>query len=85
MNTISVDVSLEQLKKAMRQLPEQDKIALWRLLDREIDRAAIARRFSSAVKEIRKTYAHLDEEEVMADAVKAARQVRKARHAQSRP
>ena len=84
MNTIRVDVSLEQIKKAMRQLPAQEKIALWRLLDKEIDRAAIARRFSTAVRDIRQAYAQVGEEEVMADVVKATRQVRKARHAQSR-
>ncbi len=84
MNTISVDLSLEQLKKAMRRLPAREKMALWRLLDEEIDRPAIARRFSSAVNDIRRAYSHLDEKEVMADAVKATRQVRKARHAQSR-
>ncbi len=85
MNTPRVDISLEQIKKAMRQLPEQEKIALWRLLDEEIDRPAIARRFSSAVNAIRKAYAHVSEEEVMADAVKATRQARKAHHAKSRP
>ena len=84
MNTVSVDVSLEQIKKAMSQLPAQEKMALWRLLDEEIDRAAIARRFSSAVNDIRKAYAGIGEEEVMADTIKAAHQVRKARHAQSR-
>lgn len=84
MRSISLDVSLEQIQKAMRQLPARDKMTLWRLLDEEIDRPAIARRFSTAVKDIRKAYARVGEDEVMADAVKAVRQVRRARHAQSR-
>jgi hypothetical protein len=84
MSTISLNVSVEQIKQALRQLPAQDKMTLWRMLDEEIDRESIARRFSTAVKEIRQTYAAVSEDEVMADAVKATRQVRKARHAQSR-
>jgi hypothetical protein len=84
MSTISLNVSMEQIKQAMRQLPPQEKMALWRMLDEEVDRESIARRFSTAVKEIRATYAAVSEDEVMADAVKATRQVRKARHAQSR-
>lgn len=84
MSTISLNVSPEQLKQAIRQLPAQEKIALWRLLDAELDRSTIARRFAAGVKDIRTTYIQISEDEVMADAVKATRQVRKARHAQSR-
>ena len=84
MNTMSLDMSLEQIRKAMRRLPAQEKIALWRLLDEEIDRAAIEPRFSNAVNDIRKAYAQIGEEQVMADAVNAVRQVRKARHDSSR-
>jgi hypothetical protein len=84
MNTIRLDLPLDQIKKALRQLPPQEKIALWRLLDKDLDRPAIALRFSSSVDSIRKTYAYAKEEEVMKDAVKATRQVRRARHAKSR-
>jgi len=84
MNTVSVDLSLNQIKQALRQLPSQEKIALWRLLDRALDRQAIARQFTTSVNAIRKAYAHISEDEVMADAIKATRQVRKARHAKSR-
>jgi hypothetical protein len=84
MNTVSVDLSLEQIKKALRQLPAQEKIALWRFLDKDLDRPAIARKFTSSVKAIRNAYEHVSEDEVMADAVKATRQVRKASHAKSR-
>ncbi|MBN1536538.1 MAG: hypothetical protein JW908_07385 [Anaerolineales bacterium] len=84
MGMVSVDITIEQIKKAMRQLPEQDKIALWRLLDEEIDRAALTRRFSAAVNDIRRAYAQIGEEEVLADAIKTTRQSRKAHHAKSR-
>ena len=84
MNTVSVDLSLEQISNALRQLPAQEKIALWRLLDKDLDRPAIARRFAATVTSIRKAYAHFSEDEVMVDAVKATRQIRKARHVKSR-
>ena len=84
MNTVSVDLSLDQITKALRRLPAQEKIALWRLLDKDLDRPAIARQFTATVNSIRKAYAHVSEDEVMADAVKATRQVRKARHAKNR-
>ena len=84
MNTIRVDLPFDQIKKALRQLPPKEKIALWRLLDEDLDRPAIARRFASSVNSIRKAYAHISEDQVMKDAIKATRQVRKARHAKSR-
>jgi hypothetical protein len=84
MNTVSVDLPFDQIKKALRQLPAKEKIALWRLLDEDLDRPAIARRFASSVNSIRKVYAHISEQEVMADAVKATRQVRKARNTKNR-
>lgn len=79
MNTISVDLSLEQIKQALRRLPPREKIAIWRLLDEDIDRAALARRFEASVKAIRKLYRRVSEEEVMKDAVKATRAVRRAK------
>lgn len=84
MNTVSVDLSLDQIRRAVRQLPAQEKIALWRLLDKDLDRPAIARQFTLSVNAIRKAYAHISEDEVMKDAVKATRQARKSRHAKSR-
>lgn len=84
MNTVSVDLSLDQIRRAVRQLPAQEKIALWRLLDKDLDRPAIARQFTLSVNAIRKAYAHISEDEVMKDAVKATRQARKNRHAKSR-
>ena len=84
METIRVNVSFDQIKQALRQLPAQEKMALWRLLDADLDRAAIARKFTSTVNAIRKTYSRISEEQVMLDAVKATREVRKARHGKSR-
>ncbi|MGC1378681.1 MAG: hypothetical protein WA821_20790 [Anaerolineales bacterium] len=85
MNTIHVDVSYEQLKQALRQLPPQEKLDLWRQLDADIDRPAIARRFDAALKTIRQTYSQVSEEEVMADALKATHETRaKSRHAKNR-
>jgi len=76
--TVCIYLSLDQLKKALRQLPENEKIAIWRMLDSDLDRDAIARRFTSALKAVRKTYVQHSEDEVMADAIKATRAVRKA-------
>jgi hypothetical protein len=68
----------------LRWLPTPEKIALWHLLNKDLDRSAIAQRFSMTLNSIRETYAHLREEEAMADIIKATRQVRRARHAKSR-
>ncbi|MBA4380262.1 MAG: hypothetical protein C0393_06250 [Anaerolinea sp.] len=84
MSTVSVDLSLDQITRALRKLPAQEKIALWRLLDKDLDRPAIARQFNASVNAIRKAYSHVSEDVVMADAVKATHQARKARHAKSR-
>ena len=84
MHTVSVDLSFDQIKQALRRLPPQEKIALWRLLDKDLDRSAIARQLTFSVNSIRKAYAHIGEDEVMKDALKATRQVRRARHAKSR-
>lgn len=84
METIQVNVTIEQIKQALRKLPAQEKIELWRLLDTEIDRAAIEKKFVAAVDAIRKKYSRFSEEEVMLDAVKATRETRRARHGKSR-
>jgi hypothetical protein len=82
MNTIRVDLSYDQLKQALRKLPPQEKLDLWRQLAADIDRPAIARRFDAALKAIHQTYSQIGEEEVMADALKATHETRaKSRHA----
>jgi len=77
---ISVDLSLEQLSISLRRLPTNEKMILWRLLDAEIDRAAIAKRFAEALKSIRAAYPNANEDEVMADILQATKEVRAARH-----
>ncbi|MEW6084274.1 MAG: hypothetical protein AB1607_06740 [Chloroflexota bacterium] len=84
METVQVNVTFDQIKQALRKLPAQEKMALWRLLDADLDRAAIAKKFASAVNSIRKTYSKVSESQAMYDAVKATREVRKARHGKSR-
>jgi len=44
-NTVSLEIPMEHIKQAVRRLPEQEKVVLWRLLDKEIDRTALSRRF----------------------------------------
>jgi len=84
METIRVNVSFDQIKQALRQLPPQEKMTLWRLLDADLDRATIERKFASTVKAIRKSHSRVSEDVVMSDALKATREVRKARHGKSR-
>lgn len=85
MNTVRVDLSFEQIKEALRRLPQKEKLDLWRQLDSDLDRQAIARRFDTALKAIRKTYAHIREEEVLLDVIEATRQARaQAGHAKDR-
>lgn len=84
METIRVNVSFDQIKQALRQLPPQEKMTLWRLLDADLDRTAIARKFSSTVNAIHKTYSNVSEKQVMSDALRATREARKARHGKSR-
>lgn len=83
--TVSVDLSFEQLTKALRRLPTKDRVALWRLLDEDIDRPAITKRFSLALQAIRSAHPNVTEDEVMADVLKATQEARARRHnAQSR-
>lgn len=84
METIQVNITFDQIKQALRKLPAQEKVELWRLLDTEIDRAAIEKKFASAVSSTRKTYSKVSESQAMYDAVKATREVRKAKHGKSR-
>ncbi|MCL4869202.1 MAG: hypothetical protein KJ063_09545 [Anaerolineae bacterium] len=74
--TINVTLSIEQLLKAVQQLPAQEKMTLWRVLDTDIDRSGIRQRFWSALQTIRTSYADLSEEDVIADVLLAVREVR---------
>jgi hypothetical protein len=84
--SISVNLSIEQLIDAVRRLPDQEKITVWRILDQEIDRDAIALRFTEAVQAIRAGNPNVNEDEVMADVLQAIQEVRASRrNAQDRP
>ncbi len=78
---VTVDLSFEQLLVALRRLPASEKLALWRFLDAEIDRAAINKRFAEALQAIRSAYPAAKEDEVMTDILQATQEARAARHA----
>lgn len=83
---VQVELSFKQIAEALRQLPEGEKLALWRLLDAEIDRGAIEQRLEDALHLIRTTYTSIQENEVMSDALLAVREVRGLRYSdQDRP
>lgn len=84
MNTVPVELSVDQLKQALRKLPAKEKVAIWRMLDSEIDRTAIAKKFDSAVKSIREQYRAADEEEVVAEINRAVHETRKAKYGKNR-
>lgn len=77
--TIRVDLSFEQLTEALQRLPQREKIAIWRLLDQEIDRSTISRQFAAALQNIRSAHLDKGEDEVMAEVLKAQQEVRAAR------
>jgi chromatin segregation and condensation protein Rec8/ScpA/Scc1 (kleisin family) len=76
---VSVDLSLEQLANALRRLPVREKIEIWRLLDQDIDRAAISSRFSEALEAIRSAHLDVSEDEVMSEILGAQQEVRASR------
>jgi len=79
MTTVTVELTYEQLRDAVRKLPSQQKTELWELLGDEIDVEAIRQRARQAVAEIREAYKHITEEEVMADVNAAVKEVRAER------
>ena len=84
MNTVPVELSVDQLKQALHKLPAKEKVAIWRMLDSEIDRTAITKKFDSAVKSIREQYYAVDEEEVIAEINRAVHETRKAKYGTNR-
>lgn len=78
MNTISIPLPLDQFERVILNLSHSQKIALWRLLDSEIDRVAIAKKFAKSVSQIRQAYQHISEDEVMQDVIQATRASRRA-------
>jgi len=76
---VNVAVPFDRLVNAIRDLPPDEKPALWRLFDQDIDRATIAERFAAALKDIRSTYSNVSEDEVMAEALQTTHEARKLR------
>ena len=78
-STIQLELSFDQLAAALQSLSFEDKLALWRLLDQEVDRATLDQRFARSLAEIRAAYAGINEDEVMEDVLKAQQEVRALR------
>lgn len=81
MAIVNVQLSFDQLRAAVRQLPQKHKMAIWRDLDAELNRDEIFREFGEALEDIRSANEGVTEDEVMADVSAAIREVRAARHA----
>lgn len=84
MAEVTIKLSYEQLLQALRCLPEEEKLALWRALDPYIDREAVRARFAEAVATLRATYASVPDDEVLADVATALEEVRAAHRPTSR-
>jgi len=83
MARVTVELSWEQLLAAIRGLSPQEKLALWRALDHQIDRGALRKRFDEAVAAIRTAHPGVKEDEVLADVAEAVREVRAAHRSSS--
>ncbi len=79
--TVSVELSYDQVRDAVRQLPREHKTDLWKMLGTDIDLDELRRQARTAVEEIREAYKHVPEEEVMADVDAAVKEVRAERRA----
>lgn len=86
MNTSNADLTFNQLGAVVQRLPYEQKVALWRLLNAEVDRHDPLRRqarkeFAEAVRFIRSANRGVSEDEIAADVEAAIREVRAARRA----
>lgn len=86
MNTSKSDLTFNQLGTVVQRLPYEQKVALWRLLNAEVDRLDPLRRqarkeFAEAVRFIRAANRGVSEDEIAADVEAAVREVRAARRA----
>ena len=84
MNTTNADLTFNQLGAAVQRLPYEQKVALWRLLNGEVDRQDPLRRqarkeFAEAVRFIRAANRGVSEDEIAADVEAAVREDRAAR------
>lgn len=79
MTTLNVDLTFEQLLKAIRELPLEQQDKLWAELESELDHDEIRRRARDAVEAIWTANEGFTEDEVMADIETALREVRAER------
>lgn len=85
MTQVAVELTWEQLVAAVRRLPPERKLELWRVLASEMDRDVVRQRFAAAVTAIRAASAGIPEDEVAADVAQAVEEVRAARRSADRP
>ncbi len=69
-------LTLEELARAIRQLPRDQKITLWKMLDAELVGRDVDREFDQALKAIWAANQGVTEDEAMADALTAVRDFR---------
>ena len=79
MTQVAIELTWEQLVSAVRRLPPERKLELWRVLTSEMDRDAIRQRFGEAVTAIRAASEGIPKHEVSADVAQAVEEVRAAR------
>ncbi|MBI5879647.1 MAG: hypothetical protein HZB53_18510 [Chloroflexi bacterium] len=81
MSTLAVQLTLEQIRDAIRSLQPVEQAYLIELLDRELHGEALRARARQAVAEIREAYANIPPAEVADDVDAAVAEVRVIRHA----
>lgn len=81
--TITVELTVEQLLRAIRQLPFEERLSLLQTLLQE-DKAEITRRFDRALAEVQRANPARNEDEVMAEVNAIVHQVRAERYAANR-
>jgi hypothetical protein len=70
--------TFDQIARAIRQLPRQQKLELWQMLDSELIGRDIEREFDQSLAAIWSANRGVTEDEVMADALLAVREYRAA-------
>jgi len=68
--------TFDQITRAIRQLPRQQKLELWQMLDSELIGRDIEREFDQSLAAIWSANRGVTEDEIMADALLAVREYR---------
>ncbi len=76
MSNAKIASAFDQLILAIRQLPREQKIKLWQVLDAELVSRDIDKDFDQALQAIWAANQGITEDEVMADAIQAIREFR---------